>query len=554
MPAIDLHLRLIDGISASAKRAEEAVRGIEAAADRTAKSLDELGKPRKTKNAVADIEKSAKQAAKSLDFSREVGRLQSQLDKLKFDPKGYQNMVRMRREMAQQQAKLKDELNPQGFFSSFTKALPFRTVSQYTQAAAAGVMMAQGVGLAAELLVTAAHKVVDVITDGFRKAVDASSKQEVLKLGERLSLGSGARGFAEDVGRFSGNTGFDDDVIRGMLLPLRRAGFDQQGARSAFAGAADIAAGLGRGGDAGAVSEVLDVLTKIKLKGGIMERQLVSMGVSPKEVYEDVAKQLGVSVAAAQKKIEEGKIDDPQRIINAVLSGVERRQGGELGTGSLAYSKTFEAKWRKITELPENYLKKLVESPAWDQLTEAATQFLEALDPDGPNGQKIFVALQSTFSQIVEWIKKLSEPGTLQGFADTLSGIISLAQKLVSAVAWVVDKMVEMNRLAEMAATGNFKGFFSKLYEKEDLSVSLASKEAEKFLAGRGTWSTMDTPAPRAGSATGRSRSVTVAPSTVININGDVKDAESVGRRVGAAAASDINRASERAAQEAGSG
>ena len=499
MPALAFQLELVDKVTANARKAADSVRR---------------------------VEEQSKKTQKALDFSKDVQRIQDQLNRLKVDPKGFQQMERFRKELKRQKDELKAQLSPQGgFFSSFTKALPFRTIGQYTQAAAIGGLIAEGVMKAGGFLVDAAHKVVDVITDGFKQAVEAGSKQEVLRLGEKLTLGKGAKGFASDVERFAGRTGFDDDVIRSMLLPLRRAGFGEKAARSAFAGAADIAAGLGKGGDQAVVNDALETFTKIKLKGGIAEKQLVGMGVSPKEVYQDIAKQLGISVKEAEKKVGSGEIDDPQRIINAILSGIERRQGGELGTGSIEYSKTFEAKWRKITELPENYLKKIVDSPAWGKLTEAATKFLDAMDPDGPLGQRIFASLEETFSKIVGWIEAISTDEGINKLGASLETVVDTAKGLVIAFTWVVEKLQAAEHVAETLASP-----LARLFESSGIA----------------------TPAPRAAAATASNRNTTVAPVVQVSVNGDVKNPEDVGRRVGRAASADIGRAAERARNEAG--
>jgi hypothetical protein len=535
MAALAFTLELVDKVSANAKKATESVR---------------------------KIEEQGKKTAKALDFSGDVAKTQAALDKIAKDPAGYKKLLQLQKKLRDEQAKIRAELNkpaPQGFFASFSSKLPFRTIGQYTQAAMAGALLADGVMRAGGFLVDSAHKVVDIIVDGFKKGIEAGSKQEVLRLGERLSLGKGAGAFAADADRFAGMTGFDDDAIRSMLLPLRRAGFDQQAARSAFAGAADIAAGLGKGGDQSAVAEALDVFTKIKLKGGIGEKQLVGLGVSPKAVYEDIAKQLSIGVAAAEKKVADGKIDDPQRIINAILRGVEKTQGGKLGTGSIEYSKTFEAKWRKITELPENYLKKLVDSPAWGKLTEAATRFLEFMNPDGPTGQKIFAALESAFSRIVGWIDGLASEGGLATFGASLQTIVGIAESLVSAVSTVVDLLREAAKIAEVVAGPLAKIIGSSqasgYAEAAKRGAQVSASQAVGFAQFASMWGLTDmaTPAPRAATASTRGgRSTTVAPQINVSVAGDVKNPEDTGRRVGRAAAPDIHRAAERARNEAG--
>ena len=531
MPALAFTLELVDRVSSNAKKATEFIRR---------------------------IEDQGKKTQKALDFGGDVKRLQDQLNRLKVDPKGFQQMIRLRKELAQQQAKLKDQMSPQGFFSSFTKALPFRSIAQYTQAAAFGTLIAEGIMKAGSLLIDAAKAMVNIVVDGFKAAVKAASGEEVLRLGEKLTLGKGAKGFREDVDRFSGLTGFDDDVIRKQLLGLRRAGFGELAARSAFAGAADIAAGLGMGGNQEAVGGILESFTKIKLKEGIGEKQLVGMGVSPKEVYADIAKQLGIGIKEAEKKVTAGEIDDPQRIINAILSGIERKQGGELGTGSLSYSKTFEAKWRKITELPDNYLKKLVDSPAWGKLTEAATKFLEFLDPEGPTGKRVFASLEETFSNVVGWIEEMTSEEGMKQFGAGLQTVVDTAKTLVSVFSTIIDILRQAANIAETVATPRAKIFATAqaagAAEAYKRGTQMSVNDAVGLAQATKFWGLdqMVAGVPRAAASGGGGKNTTVAPMINVSVSGDSKNPEDTGRRVGRAAATDIQRAAERARNEAG--
>ncbi len=520
METLAFTLELIDKVSGNAHKAAESVRKVQA---------------------------QSKKAQKAIDFSAEIKRTQSQLDKLKVDPKGFQQMLKLQKAVREEREKLKNAMTPRaGFWSSFTEKLPFRTVAQYTQAAFTGGLMAEGVMKAAGFLIDAGKQLVSIITDGFKSAINESSKQQVLKLGERISLGAGGgKDFAEDIGRFSGITGFDDDVIRGMLLPLRRAGFDQQASRSAFAGAADIAAGLGKGGDEGTVAGILETFQHIKLKGGIAEKQLVGLGVSPKAIYEDIAKQLKISTEAADKKVSEGKIDDPQRIINAILSGVEKQQGGMLGTGAIAYSNTFEAKWRKITELPSNFFKKLENTSAWTRLTEAADRFLQKLDPDGESGARIFKRLEDMFGKLVGWIEKMTSEEGL----DQLVAAFETALDVVKGIVSFFDTLIGlMSKAAGFAA--KFTAPLLPLRGSKDDGLNPDNAGAFGSYLGMLEGLGISTPAT---AMKGGGKSVSASSVVHVHVNGNAgANPEETGRRVGKAAAPHVDRSIERAAQEGG--
>lgn len=418
MEAFAFELKLIDSVSATSKKAAKAVEAVES---------------------------SAKKASKALDFGSELEKAEHQLKRLKFDPVGYKKLINAQKELSEQRKKLGKE----SFFEAFKEKIGF---GKMVGAAFLGDLLA-------ESLVEGAKSAVEFLTEGIKKAFEAGAKSENLRLGAKLTLGKGAGEFNEDVTRFSKLTGFDDDAIKGMLLPMRRAGFNQKGARSAFAIAADLAAGNGKGGDQGFVSGILDTLTDIKLKGGVGEKRLVSMGINAPQFYKSLAKTQGTSVEGAKKLAEGGKID-PQLLINLIGKQVEQQQGGKLGTGAIAYSKTFEARATKLANLPEEYLKAVSESPAWEALTEKMGKALEMLDPDSPRGKRIVDSLVKAFGKLTDAIGRALTPENIDKFA---SGVEMLVSKL-SDLPGIFDKLVTVSEvLATIWAGSKIVGAVSSL-------------------------------------------------------------------------------------------
>src|SRR5882757_2749258 len=229
------------------------------------------------------VEKAARRAKESLSFGDQAGKINSQLDKIKADPRGFKDVIRAQRELGEMKRKLRKEDAQEGFFGSFTKALPFRSIAQYTQAAFAGELMAGGVEKIADTIIESVKFAVELLTEGVKKAFEEAGKRETLTIGENLSLGpAGGEAFKSDVERFAPQTGFTASNIEALLLPLRRAGLDQQATRTAFAAATDVAAGLGKGADEGTVSGLLDAFKEIKLRGGVRKRSLPGLGVDVK--------------------------------------------------------------------------------------------------------------------------------------------------------------------------------------------------------------------------------------------------------------------------------
>jgi hypothetical protein len=211
----------------------------------------------------------------------------------------------------------------------------------------------------------------------------------------------------------------------------------QQGARTAFAAAGDVAAGEGRGTDFGRVSEVLEGFQNIFLKGGINERKLVNLGVNAPDFYRQLASQLRLGSAdEAKKRAEAGKID-PQTLLNAIYHGIEQKQGGKLGTGTIATSQSYQARLERLQNLPNEYLKNLVESPAFNKASDMLAGLLEKLDPEGPAGTRIMAAIESMFDKIGDLI---GDPETAaERFASGVESAVHLVKELIDTAGQLAD-------------------------------------------------------------------------------------------------------------------
>jgi hypothetical protein len=327
-------------------------------------------------------------------------------------------------------------------------------VDKFTKAAFFGSLAAEGVMKIGEAFIEGAKTAVEIFTEGVKHAFEEAGKQQTLRIGEKLSLGKGAGEYREDVERFSKLSGFDDDRIRQLLLPLRRGGMNQQAARTAFAAAGDVAAGEGRGSDFGRVSEVLSGFQNIFLKGGINEKKLVNLGVNAPEFYKELAKDLKISGKAgsaktgegattaaeeAKKRAEQGKID-PQVLLNAIYRGIERKQGGQLGTGTIATSQSYQARIERLQNLPNEYLRNLVDSPNFQRASDMMAGLLEKLDPEGPAGQRIMATIESMFDKITSLVGDPAD--TADKLADHIENAVDFAGQLISDFRDLYDALV----------------------------------------------------------------------------------------------------------------
>lgn len=420
MDKIDFELKLVDGVSATAKRAADAV---------------------------GELEKKSKKTKKALDFGAELEKAEHQLKRLQFDPAGYRKLLHAQREISEERKRLGKE----SFFGAFSEKLDFTNL---VSAAAIGDLFAEGIMKVGEGLMEVAHKFVEFIADGVIDAFKEAGKEQTQRIGEKLSLGAvGGKEFREDAQRFSGLTGFNPGEIRRLILPMRRAGFSQESTRQALATANDIAAGQGRGGDLGAVQSTLEAFQRLKVKGGIGKRQLVEMlgdtGNTVPDFYKALGKKIGISAKAAEKKLEQGGKIDPQLVMNMITTSVNMKQGGPAGNGGKEYAKGFEATLHHLGGLQERFFEELVESPGFERANEMLQGLLEKLDPATPTGQRIMAAVEGMFDKITELIGDPDEAAS--NLASGIEQTIILIGDMISAARDIADALLpSLNTIEDM--------------------------------------------------------------------------------------------------------
>lgn len=431
METFDFGIKLVDAVSQPGKRAVETLR---------------------------QVEQQAKKTQQSVAGGKELANFGKQLERVGFAAARAQQRAAEQADRARQ--RMYDRAVRNAHRAASGDGNDRFSLGKLTQASFIGSLLANAVSGIVGGMVEGAKKAVDVFAEGLKFAFEEAGKQQTLRLGERLSLGEkGGAEFREDVGRFSKLTGFDDDAIRSMLLPMRRAGMNQQGVRTAFAAAGDIAAGEGRGGDQGRIQELLGVFTKIQQKGGINEKGLLALGINTKDFYADLGKQLKVSAKAAQEAAESGK--HPQLLLNTLYRGIERQQGGKLGTGVTQYSQTFEARMNRFKNLPSEYAKGILDSPLFQRATETLGQLLEKLDPDSPAGRRIQASLDRMFDKITNLIGDPAEAAdkfaaSLETAVDITSQLVTVASELADAFLPSLDTIEDMVlAFREMKAIGN---------------------------------------------------------------------------------------------------
>jgi hypothetical protein len=333
----------------------------------------------------------------------------------------------------------------------------------------------------AEAFIEAAHKAVEVLTEGIKFAFEAGGKHEQTRLSYRLIMGS-ERGkeAMEDQERFSDRAQYVGGEIAQQMRPLYNAKMDPKAARQAYATAGDIQAKLG-----GNIGEYIDMMARIKNKGGVSEKMLLGLGIDTQSFYASVAKATGTkgkvgtsAIEAAKKKASEEKIN-PQILLNAITESVNKQQGGPAGTGLELQSKTMSGRLHKLSMLPEMYLEKLDETPAWNAISEKFGELFERLNPEGADGQRVMESITKAFSKIEGLVDSALKPESIDAFVAGIGKAVDAAGALVSTLREAIDLI-------------NGETISKKLFQGDEGDKKLADIEFKKKELRMGTFSDIE--------------------------------------------------------------
>lgn len=462
MEQFDFGLRLVENVSQPGKRAADALMKVEAQAKKTnealsGKQMAGLGKQfeRVGFAAARDQQRRADSFAKMWE---KVGlaAAKAQQRAAAAQDRALTSRVKARERAIQQRV---DKLQEHSLLGGVKEGLG---VGKLMQASFWGSLLAEGVFHIIDGMVEGAKKAVEVIVEGVKFAFESAGKRQSITLGERLSLGAGAKDYQQDIKRFSKLTGMHPSEIEEMLLPLRRSGMNQQDTRTAFAAASDVAAGKGKGGDRGEIEKYLKAFESLRLRGNIEVEQLAGLGIDVHKFYKTIAKKTGTDEQTARTNMTNGKVDR-KVLLNTLYEGIEKEQGGKLGTGAIAYSKTSEARWAKLKQLPEQMLMSIASTAAFQRASDAIGSLLEKLDPDGPAGQRIIKSLEDMFDKVAGFVGSPDEAAEsmadhIEDALDTLKQVVEVGRELADAFLpslETIEDMILAFREMKAMATGN---------------------------------------------------------------------------------------------------
>jgi len=264
---------------------------------------------------------------------------------------------------------------------------------------------------AVHLAVDAVKALVGAMAELGKEIVKTAAEAQDLNLAVQLDVGERGAGAVQQLADSFANTRFDDDEIRRSLLPLLEQGVTDTALLDDLAtAAADVAARRGQGAEG--LRSALGAFQRIALKGEVDGRALRELAIGEAAFFQDLGQLLGVSTKRAEELSKAGKVKS-ETLLSVALNQVAQREGGTLGTASLAAGRTLGATLERLSNLPGNLLKQLADTPGLHRLQNVLDNFIEVLS--GPEGERVMREIGNLLAFVAESLFSLvSGEGGLQ--------------------------------------------------------------------------------------------------------------------------------------------
>ncbi len=308
-----------------------------------------------------------------------------------------------------------------------------------------------------------------------RDIVKVAADSKDLDLALNLNLGeAGAKRINALAELISSRTRFDDDAIKNAVLPLTEQGItDAKLLGDLTTAAVDIATRRKQGIDG--VNQSLEAFSKIALKGEVDGKMLKQLAIAPTDYFKDLADLLHTSAKRAEELTKAGKVTK-ETLLSVALNQVAQRQGGELGIAAIAGGENLGATLQRFSDLPENMMRKLADSPAMDKIKGILDGFIEKMM--GPDGAKIMDRIGAGMERIANAIT----PATIDRMITGLGAVAKVAEVLLttfSGLATVIDHIAGGKGMDSVNA-----GFHTTAEDRRNIERTSMKAIGEQSAAG----------------------------------------------------------------------
>lgn len=260
--------------------------------------------------------------------------------------------------------------------------------------------------------------------------IHAAESNEKIKLSlELLTSREEAEELLGWVAKIGDKTQFTQQQLEEWSIELLKAGVPLKNIDKFIAAGGDLAARSAHPLEA--MSTAMQVLGRAQLKGFVSGKDLLGLGIGERQLRA-LPQFAGLTAKEIQKKLSEGtfKIADVFKII----AGPDKR----LGTEMLRAGELLESKFIHLHERGELFFQNLLDTPGYAKFKEGIGDLITNLDPESPDGRRIFNSLARQF--------------------ELLGGIASSID-LAGMIAFATEQLekLELGFLTVLAAFGNEK-------------------------------------------------------------------------------------------------
>lgn len=322
-------------------------------------------------------------------FDKELRQVNAELARMKINPGQFKELERARKELRGMQQAAGGEGGVLGSLKSI------KTLAAVGLVGEAFSLVGDAIGGIIDL----GGKAVGVIGSIAGKFIDATGGEERFRLASDQLFGPLSQSVQDYVDQVAKAGELTDDELKQMVLQLRTSGFEADELGQVLPAALDVGGFLG--GGVANIQAATEALAHMRLTGEASKRQLVALGLSEKDVLEQLKSDTGLNVETLKKKMGEGKLD-PKALLHAVYATIAKREGGELGTMAEKMGNTIEAKLKKLKDLPDQFFQQLVSSRGFDAFSTFLGDLVKELSPDSEFGKQVMTGLNEIGDAIAD--------------------------------------------------------------------------------------------------------------------------------------------------------
>lgn len=290
-----------------------------------------------------------------------------------------------------------------------------------------GFLEAIGAVVAFEIAKEGIERLRELGGEILRTSANAERLEKSFTLNLGTEGGEQALAYAE---QFAKNTEFISGQSKEFVATLASAGVPLKDMDLFMAAAGDVAAtstnkveGMSRAVQALGRAQMLGVIDVRELRG-------LDIGIEKLRTLDEFAKKTDAELHAMMTT--GGTITKDQVFRLIAAGGPEKNNVGDVAT---QMSTTMGAQLDKLASLPEEYIEKFRNSKGFDEIKSGFAQTIEALDPEGPTGGRIFSAFEGVFNTVAGEVAGIN----FGRLADELTTDVIPAVKGMAATAASID-------------------------------------------------------------------------------------------------------------------